>query len=206
MRPFYSERRVLIAVGAGAVVAVLALVVVFVIGRHGAKAHGAPGDPAEAGKPALQLEVGKPDPKQNAKTQAVRCFVNGQLVGMTTLNECAQKNGTASQALDVGLDAPPPGASLTPPPMRSAAALASQTAECLRYGAEGWKGYGAPLSLGACVRVLFQGQCAHSGEAFYGRWGAQSLRLIPGRVEISDDNRSFRQLVEQDADCQIPSL
>jgi hypothetical protein len=188
-------------------VAVLALIMAFVGGRHGAKAQGAPTDATGANKPALQLELGKPDPKQNAKTQAVRCFVNGQLVGMTTLNECAQKNGTASQALDVGLDAPPPGASLTPPPMRSAAALASQTAECLRYGTDGWKGSGgAPLSLGACVRVLFQGQCAHSGEAFYGRWGAQSLRLIPGRVEISDDNRSFRQLVEQDADCQIPSL
>lgn len=205
MAPFYTNRRVAIAVGVGAVLAVLALLVVFVGGRRVAKAHGA-GEADLADKPALQLEVGKPDPKQTAKTQSVRCFVNGQLVGMTTLNECAQKNGTASQALDVGLDAPPPGVTAAPPPMRSAAALASQTAECLRYGTEGWKGYGAPLSLGACVRVLFQGQCAHSGEAFYGRWGAQSLRLIPGRVEISDDNRSFRPLVEQDADCQIPSL
>ena len=205
MSPF-SDRRVVIGVSAGAVVAVLALILAFVGGRHGAKAQAAAGDPALADKPALQLEVGKPDPKQNAKTQAVRCFVNGQLVGMTTLNECAQKNGTASQTLDVGLDAPPPGASPAPPPVRSAAALASQTAECLRYGTDGWKGYGAPLSLGACVRVLFQGQCAHAGEAFYGRWGGQSLRLIPGRVEISDDNRSFRQLVEQDADCQLPSL
>jgi hypothetical protein len=56
------------------------------------------------------------------------------------------------------------------------------------------------------VRVLFQGQCAKPGEAYYGRWGGEALRLIPGRVEISEDNKKFRLLVEQDADCSVASM
>ena len=34
----------------------------------------------------------------------MRCFVNGQFVGMETAAACAQKNGVAPGALDVGLD------------------------------------------------------------------------------------------------------
>ena len=202
MNPF-SDRRIAFAVGAGALLLVALLFIVFLRGRHGVN------DAQAAAKPELQLEVGKGvDSKIAPKTQQVRCFVNGQLVGMTTLAECGAKNGTASQTLDVGLDAPPPAT--TSQAGTSAAApgpsASSQTAECLRYGADGWKGYGSSLTLSACVRVLFQGQCAKAGEAYYGRWGAQSLRLVPGKVEASEDNRSFRRLVEQDADCSIPAM
>ena len=97
----FSDRRVLIGVGAGVVLLVLVLLLVFVRGHH---APVVSNQTAEADR--LQLQMDKPDPKTAPKTQAVRCFVNGQLVGMTTLTECAQKNGTASQALDVGRDAP----------------------------------------------------------------------------------------------------
>jgi hypothetical protein len=31
----------------------------------------------------------------------------------------------------------------------------------------------------------------------------QTLRLVPGKVEVSGDNRSFRLLVEQAAGCAI---
>ncbi len=201
----FADRRVLIGVGAGALVLVLVLLAVFLRGRHPPVVS-----PQTAEADRLQLQVDKPDPKTAPKTQQVRCFVNGQLVGMTTLSECGQKNGTASQALDVGLDAPPaaPGPAATPAPTLAAGlpAASNQTAECLRYGGDGWKGYGSNVSLGACVRVLFQGQCAKAGEAYYGRWGGESLRLIPGRVEISEDNKKFRQLVEQDADCSIATM
>ncbi len=201
----FSDRRVLIGVGAGVVLLVLVLLLVFVRGHH---APVVSNQTAEADR--LQLQMDKPDPKTAPKTQAVRCFVNGQLVGMTTLTECAQKNGTASQALDVGLDAPPtaPGNVTTTAPTLAAGipAASNQTAECLRYGGDGWKGYGSNVGLGACVRVLFQGQCAKPGEAYYGRWGGESLRLIPGRVEISEDNKKFRLLVEQDADCSVASM
>jgi len=199
----FADRRVVIAAGLASIVLLAILVALFLKGRGG-------GDPGMGGQ-GLQLELGKPDPKTEGKTEAVRCFVDGKLVGMTTLAECAQKNGTASQALDVGLDQAP-GASNTVAPAAAptaaqAATTPAQTAECLRYGAEGWKGYGSPLGLSACVRVLFQGQCARPGEALYGRWGGQSLRLVPGRVEISDDNRRFRPLVDQDPqDCSIPAM
>ncbi len=202
MKPF-SDRRIVIAVGVGTALLLAILLGVFLTGRQARS-----GVTAET-KQELQLQVDKIDNKVAPKTQQVRCFVNGQLVGMTTLAECGQKNGTASQVLDVGLDAPPPAAVAPPPPNAPPSAPQSNpgaVAECLRYGAEGWKGYGSNLSMSSCVRVLFQGQCAHPGEAFYGRWGAQSLRLIPGRVEVSDDNRRFRSLVEQEADCSIPAM
>ena len=38
-------------------------------------------------------------------TRELRCFVDGQFVGMATLAVCAQRNGLATDALDVGLDA-----------------------------------------------------------------------------------------------------
>jgi hypothetical protein len=202
MNPF-SDRRIVIAVGIGATFLIAVLVGVFLAPKRGEKTA------LEPTREQLQLQVGKSDGKGVSKTEPVRCFVNGQLVGMTTLAECGQKNGTASQSLDVGLDQAATAATGPAPPANGPSGPPSPSpatpAECLRYGAEGWKGYGSNLTLSACVRVLFQGQCAHPGEAYYGRWGAQSLRLIPGRVEISDDNRRFHSLVEQDADCSIPA-
>lgn len=202
MNPF-ADRRVLIGVGAGVVLLVLVLVFAFARGRHPPVVS-----PQTAEADRLQLQVDKADGKPAPKTQQVRCFVNGQLVGMATLAECAQKNGTASQALDVGLDAPPaaPGNVTTSTLAAGLPAASNQTAECLRFAGDGWKGYGSNVGLGACVRVLFQGQCARPGEAYYGRWGAESLRLIPGRVEISEDNKKFRLLVDQDGDCNVASM
>ncbi|WP_366515295.1 hypothetical protein [Phenylobacterium sp.] len=57
----------------------------------------------------------------------------------------------------------------------------------------------------ACVQTLFSGTCERQGEAAYGRWGGQTLRLVPGRVEVSADNRSFRLLVEQGPNCGFPA-
>ena len=59
-----------------------------------------PGPGARPGD--LQVVMGK-SPKVEADT-SVRCFVNGQFVGMETAAACAQKNGVAPGALDVGLD------------------------------------------------------------------------------------------------------
>ena len=44
------------------------------------------------------------------------------------------------------------------------------------------------------------------GAATYGRWGEETLRLVPRRVEVSDDNRTFRTLVEQGANCSTPAI
>ena len=53
------------------------------------------------------------------------------------------------------------------------------------------------MPLVACAQAVFAGRCEHPGEAAYGRWGQQTLRLLPGRIEQSSDNRSFRPLMDQ---------
>jgi hypothetical protein len=59
------------------------------------------------------------------------------------------------------------------------------------------------MALGACVQSLFAGHCEKAGDALYGRWSQQTLRLVPGKVEISSDNRAFRTLADQSAACVI---
>lgn len=191
----FKDRRVVMAVAGGAALLVLLLIVVFLVARG----HKKPG--AEAGAQArLQLAM-DPDAKFN-KAQPQRCYVNGQFVGEFPLADCAQKNGVAAKA-DVGLDASGPVVNAAPGvtpmgPAASAGPAPGASADCLRYGADGWKGGGAPVSLAACVRVLYEGHCARPGEAVFGRWGASTLRLYAGRISISDDGRNWRGVADQD--------
>jgi len=67
---------------------------------------------------------------------------------------------------------------------------------CWRYDGQ-WRRLPGDMPLGACVQILFAGRCERAGEAAYGRWAQQTLRLAPGRVEISADNHNFRLLTEQ---------
>jgi hypothetical protein len=162
----------------------------------------------------------------------LRCFVAGQFVGELTLAQCAERNGVATGALDVGVDetgalaaaeqagtvltplppagdtapaeveAPPPEIQATTPKAQPAASAAA----CWRYADNQWRKLPGDMSLGACVQTLFAGRCERPGGATYGRWSQQTLRLMPGRVEVSGDNRSFRPLVEQGANCSFPSM
>ena len=165
----------------------------------------------------------------------LRCFVGGQDVGEMTLAACAKRNGVATDALDVGLDetgalaaADQAGAVLTPLPPGQAEAPGAAPAEaaplpsvtsgaatpvaagpptaCWRYADAKWSKLPADLALSACVQTLFAGHCEKAGGATYGRWGQQTLRLTPGRVEISADNRAFRTLVDQGPGCAIPPV
>jgi hypothetical protein len=77
---------------------------------------------------------------------------------------------------------------------------------CLRYAPGGWSRIGAGMSLAACVQALYGGRCERLGGAAYGRWGDRTLRLTPGRVEISSNNRDFHTLVEQSPDCAVPNF
>jgi hypothetical protein len=88
--------------------------------------------------------------------------------------------------------APTPAAAALPQVVSGAA-----SGVCLRYADGQWRRLPAEMALGACVQALFAGRCEHAGEAAYGRWGQQTLRLAPGRVEISSDNRNFRTLMDQ---------
>ena len=69
-----------------------------------------------------------------------------------------------------------------------------------------WRRLPTDLTLNACVQALYAGRCVRAGEAAYGRWGEETLRLAPKRVEISDDNRTFRPLVDQGPNCATPQI
>jgi hypothetical protein len=77
-------------------------------------------------------------------------------------------------------------------------------APCQRYD-RNWANLGE-MPLNSCLQVLYAGHCARPGQAIYGRWGDQTLRLVPGRVEQSRDDRVFRPLAEQGPGCTIPQL
>jgi hypothetical protein len=161
-------------------------------------------------------EEAKLDPQK-----PLRCFVNGQLVGEETLAECAQKNGVATDALDVGVDnsgqlaaAESTAPAVTPAtPDASASASADDPAmaaanapvgDCLRDIGGAWRKAGTGMSLSGCVKLLFDGQCQKPGLATYGRWTVQTLRQTQGEIDISNNNKDFRQLVAQSApDCAI---
>jgi hypothetical protein len=75
--------------------------------------------------------------------------------------------------------------------------------DCWRYGDNHWRKLPGQTTLNGCAQALFAGRCEQPGGALYGRWAQQTLRLVPGRVEISADNRSFHTLAEQGSGCSI---
>ena len=108
-----KDNRVII--GAGAAVVVAAAVALALVFTGGEQSDEAP--PASKGGLVVDLaEAPSLEP-----TRELRCFVDGQFVGMATLADCAQRNGLATDALDVGLDetvalAAAPTAAFAPPP------------------------------------------------------------------------------------------
>lgn len=193
-------------------------------------------DPKMNGQPTgMTIVTSDPVPTMDAK-KLLRCYVDGLDVGDMTLAECAKKNGVASQKLDVGTDdngnvvAAPTG-SLTPIPTAPASAMPGKPVEvhaaapdpiieeapavkpvsgptgvCLRYNSNSWNKIADNMTLGQCVQALYDTRCVSPGQASYGRWADKTLRLVPRRVEISDDNASFRTLVEQGKGCSVPMV
>lgn len=213
MRPS-EQRNLIVAVGGGGAVLIVGVVAAMLL-RQPAPPAAPPHPRTSAG---LQVELGAKD--ANAP---LRCFVNGRFVGMETTARCAEQNGVPPGALDVGVDASgalaggeagsvalrpveaasPPAAALAPAAGAGAGEPpVADTRDCLRYGPAGWRSAGTS-SLDACVRTLFAGRCVDQGDAIYGRWGSQTLRLQPGRAEISSDNKNFRTLTKQAADCSF---
>lgn len=210
----HDRRRSLVLIGAaGALVAGL-IAAVGVSSRD-------KGDPAPppASQGGLVIDSsGAAGEERLDPAKPLRCFVAGRYVGELVLSECAKRNGVATGALDVGTDetgalaaANDAGAMITPlppaataAPAPTAAAPAQPIAACWRYAGAEWRRLPTSLALGACVQTLYAGKCERPGGATYGRWGQQTLRLVPGKVEISSDNRSFRTLVEQGPGCALP--
>jgi hypothetical protein len=220
-----KDRRIVLALAGGALALVAGLVMATTLmKRHQGEANATP--PAAQGGLVVETgssaDEGKLDP-----TARLRCFVAGQFVGEATLAECAKRNGVATGALDVGVDesgalaaANQAGAMLVPLPPPAAngqaalavpgpaaapvsAAPSGPAGACWRYASGEWRKLPAELSLNACVQTLFAGHCERPGGATYGRWMAQTLRLTPGKVEVSGDNRAFRTLVEQSPSCVV---
>lgn len=187
--------------------------------------------PARQDGPRGELQVDVSDPTLDPGRE-LRCYVEGQYVGMASLADCARRNGLATDALDVGVDASgelvaAPTASLAPPPdlpedvsalppsdrivetAPPGAVPSRPTADgrvCLRHVGGGWRQLSGNMGKGACVQALFSGTCVAPGDALYGRWGDTTLRLVPRRVEESPDNNRFRTYVDQNDACQFPGI
>lgn len=228
---FLKDRRVLIALGAALALAA-GIGVAAKLASSGPAEKTAP--PASEG--GLVVETGDPDDTGLDPARPLRCFVAGQYVGQITLAECAKRNGVATGALDVGIDesgalaaADQAGTVLTPLPPEevtqlnpgeapqapnapTASAPAAPAAgggpsgTCMRYAGNRWEDLPNDMTVSACVQALFAGRCERQGSATYGRWNQQTLRLVAGKVEISNDNRRFRTLVEQGPNCSIPAV
>ncbi len=92
----------------------------------------------------------------------------------------------------------------SPPSDDAGAGQIGQVSDCLRFGRSGWVDAGRGVTLNACVRTVFDGRCVGPGQAMFARWGSQTLRLVPGRVGVSADNRNFHPLMAQDpSNCSI---
>lgn len=209
------------------------LAIVVAIGLAVGLSSGHKADPKMNDQPTgLQFNVAESVSTLDSK-KPLRCYVNGTYVGDLTLADCAKKNGVAAQKLDVGLDdngnmtAAPTG-SLAPVPTAPAlgaapanpqasvvsgdngevvpdtkAVATGPQAACLRFNGGEWNKLSDGLTLGQCVVLLYDGRCVSPGGAQYGRWGDKTLRLVPHRVEQSDDNTNFRPLVEQGQGCSV---
>lgn len=222
--PTQNRTTVIVIAGAAAAI-VLAVGAAFMFGAGRENSVEAP--PASRGG----LTVALSDAPGLEPTRQLRCFVDGRFVGQATLSECAARNGLATDALDVGLDAsgnlaaaptaafappptlpqteelalmpePRPNTPVRPEPVPEARPVATGSV-CLRYTGSEWRSVAGDMSLNQCVQTLYSGICVRPGDALYGRWGDTTLRLVPRRVEQSPDNSRFRVLTEQDRDCRI---
>jgi hypothetical protein len=219
----FKDRRTVFVLVGGAVALLAGLAIAW---NMLAAQHREPTQAPPASSAGLVIDSSGPEDARMDPAKPLRCFVAGQFVGELTLAECARRNGVATDALDVGLDetgalaaADQAGAVLTPlPPAQGeaptegtsddAGAASSQPVNapvggCLRYDQGRWARLPGDVSLNACVQALFAGRCERPGGATYGRWMQQTLRLVPGRVEVSTDNHSFRTLADQGAGCAI---
>ena len=94
-----KNRKILIAVGASLGLVAAVVLAVTVLARPDDE------DSPSGGSGELTVQTGLiGDPKLDPG-HPLKCFVNGQAVGLLLLPDCARRNGVAPGALDVGLDA-----------------------------------------------------------------------------------------------------
>jgi hypothetical protein len=216
---FLKDRGIMLALGGAAVALIAGLAIAWALV---AQQRGESRPPPPASRGGLVIDSAGTGDVRISPAKPLRCFVSGQSVGDLTLADCAKRNGVSTDALDVGLDQsgalaaggqagaaitplPPaeskpvaePVAEPAPAPIASPQVASAPTDACWRYATGQWRKLTPDLPLAACAQTLFVGRCVRLGDAAYGRWGQQTLRLVPGRVEISADNRGFRPLMDQ---------
>ena len=195
------DRRLVVAAGMG-----LALVAGLAIAAAILLRHVGPSAVAESPTSGLVVETGRADDARLDPQHPLRCFVDGKSIGELPLRECADRNGVATGALDVGLDStgslaaangatsevtplPPSGDAAgdaaaddgtSATPGQAAPAQATGGA-CWRYGAGGWSRLPDEIPLGACVQALYANWC--------GPPGAVDLRSV-GVEDPPPDRRS----------------
>ncbi|MBW8880995.1 MAG: hypothetical protein JF615_06075 [Asticcacaulis sp.] len=188
------------------------------------------------GQSGISFDVADPtlDPKKPLRCYVNGAYVadltpaecakkNGVPTG--ALDVGLDENGNATAA-PTGSLAPVPGAPASTPPAVTPgttpaatppdaggevvpdthASDAGPVAACLRFNSNSWNKLSDGLTLGQCVKLLYDGRCVSPGNASYGRCGDKTLRLVPRRVEISDDNTNFRSLVETGQGCSVPMV
>ncbi|MBS0331659.1 MAG: hypothetical protein JSS35_02725 [Proteobacteria bacterium] len=227
---FLKDGRTRLALGGSVVALVAGLAIAWaLVAQH--RGEKPPAPPAAEG--GLVIDPSGQPPARPDATKTLRCFVAGRYVGDLALADCAKRNGVATDALDVGLDqtgalaaANQAGAMITPLPPPQAVQPARPENEpqpesapqagaaplpamgpvdvCWRYTAGQWRRVTPDMPIAACAQALFAGRCERAGEAAYGRWGQQTLRLTPGRIDVSSDNRNFRPFMDQ-AGCPPPN-
>lgn len=120
-------------------------------------------------------------------------------------------------AVDVAAETPSPVAAPALEPLpelgpvggvqtTSSNGAASTASPCISHGPNGWTTVSEAAPLGQCVMLLFDGRCQTPGNALYGRWGDQTVRVVPGKVEISADGQTFTTLANQGQNCTIPPI
>ncbi|MEI9890193.1 MAG: hypothetical protein WDN45_05805 [Caulobacteraceae bacterium] len=212
----FSDRRVILG-GGGVIALLLGLGVAAVFASKAPKSSGPP--PASQG--GLVVEQGKDDsaPRSRPSAALLRRRQDGRRDDPGRLRQ-AQRRGHPGagprgrrhrgpgrrQRRRSGAADPDPRRGPAGPRRRSApgpagvAPVASgpgaPTAPCWKREAD-WRRLPTDLTLNACVQALYAGRCVKTGEALYGRWGEETLRLVPRRVEASSDNRTFRPLADQ---------
>ncbi|HQT55300.1 MAG TPA: hypothetical protein PKX06_17765, partial [Phenylobacterium sp.] len=98
----FNDRRIVLALIGGALALMAGLgIAIGMVSKTRNDRDAAP--PASQG--GLVVETTTADDGGIDPARPLRCFVAGQYVGEVTLAECAKKNGVATGALDVGVDA-----------------------------------------------------------------------------------------------------
>ncbi len=227
-----SDRRVLIGLG-GLVALGAGLAIAFLIAGRDKGSHDAP--PASQGGLVVETgrdDDVKLDAKRPLRCFVGGQFVgeltlddcarrngvaSGSLdVGVDSSGALAAANGSNSNITPLP---PQPVTTLNPagasPAPTADAGAAVQAAGAARTGPAGacwrraggqWQKLPADMTLNACVQALYAGHCERQGGATYGRWIDQTLRSVPGHIEVSGDNHDFRTLAEQGPNCAVQPI